>query len=86
MKSRTIPSSTPFEVDQFDGRTSVSGNGVVTIENGVASLQRSPKIQIYAGEEGWGSSVEMTGYATTVRWSEAIQVWFQYGYSNDSSQ
>jgi len=63
MKSRTIPSSTPFEVDQFDGRTSVSGNGVVTIENGVASLQRSPKIQIYAGAEGWGS-VEMTGYAT----------------------
>ena len=64
MKNRTIPSSDPFEVDQFDDRTSVSGNGVVTIGNGVASLQRSPKIQIYAGAEGWGSSVEMTGYAT----------------------
>ena len=64
-KDRSISTSEEsFGVDELDGRVSVSGNGAVEIAEGVATLQRSPTIQIYAGDQqGFGDAVEMTGYA-----------------------
>ena len=51
----------PFVIDTFDVQTTVKGNGVVSISDGIATLQRSPQIQIMASNNGLGNT-EMSGY------------------------
>lgn len=61
--NRTLSGYEEPVVDELDGRTSVSRRGAVYINGGIATLQRSPMIKVFAGTEGFGDHMEMTGYA-----------------------